>query len=150
VEIIFFPQDTPRLFNTGIADVRWFIKLVTQLFLEILAQTVAKIACGAAFRAVGLIAAKIVLLAVFTFHAPVADAVRRIFIALYCTGANLAGHGRCTFPKTDRNSFEGYALTQTLLNLLTFRIGEMLVFNHDNFSFSKIVDIIMRHFSYPL
>jgi hypothetical protein len=61
--------------------------------MVIFAQVVAKVACGAAFSAVGLVNAKIAFLAVFTFHTPVADAMRCIFVALYRMGANFPRHG---------------------------------------------------------
>ena len=97
----------------SVYDIGRVAELVTQLFLEILAHFIAKLACGAALCAVRLVTAKIAYLAVFTFHTPVVDAVRRIFIAFYRMGTNLARNGRCTSPNTGRNSFE--LILQTLL-----------------------------------
>jgi hypothetical protein len=89
VKVILFPQYTLVFIRTAIADIWRFAKLVTELLLVILAQLVAKTACGATFRAVRLVLAKITSLAIFAFYASVVDAVWCKFVTGCSAGTNL-------------------------------------------------------------
>lgn len=89
MKVILFLQYTLVFVYTTIADIWRFEKLVTELFLVILAQFVAKIACGATFCAVGLVVAKIAPLATIAFHAPVVDAAWCILVTGCSAGTNL-------------------------------------------------------------
>ena len=110
MEIILFAQNTLSLFHTAVADIRRVIKLDTQPLLKFLAYGVAVIATGTFSGAVGLVGAKLHLLADIELCAAVMDAVRRIFIAFYGASANFAGNGGGAFSKIDRNSLEGDTL----------------------------------------
>lgn len=80
------------LLRAAVADIWGFPKLVTDSLLVILTQLVAKAACGATLRTVGLVITKVMFFTIITLYAPVMYTIWCILIAECGTITDLSGN----------------------------------------------------------
>ena len=122
MEVILFSQYALVFLHTSIANIGWSVRLVTGLFFEILAQFVAKFACGALPGAVRLVDTKAVLFAVFAVNTPVVNSAGRSLVAGCGTGTNLSRNSGCALTEFQGDLFYGHPFLQPLFDLQTFRV----------------------------